>query len=112
MIRCKCLVTAADIPYDIGEDDGYVRDETFCAKTYRRYMDLKLLECYDNPALSYHMLLLNGLGGPVRSQRREGGQQERRCQHERAEAQPMVFSFFADLHESSFYPIAVIVPLS
>ena len=69
-IRCKCLVEAVDIPFDIGEDEGYTLDEAFCSKTYRRYMDLKLLECYDSPLLSYQMLLMNGLNGPIRSQRR------------------------------------------
>lgn len=69
-IRCKCRVDAVNIPMDIGEDDGYVIDEAFCSKAYRRYMDLRLLEEYDTPALGYQVLLLNGLGGPIRSQRR------------------------------------------
>ena len=69
-IRCKCLIEAVNIPFDVGEDDGYVLNEAFCSRTYRRYMDLKLLECYDNPMLSYQMLLMDGLTGPIRSQRR------------------------------------------
>ncbi len=69
-IRCKCLVGAVNIPCDIGEDDGYVLDEAFCSQSYKRYMDLKLLESYNEPALGYQLLLMNGLGGPVRSQRR------------------------------------------
>ncbi len=75
-IRCKCLVEAVDIPVDIGEDDGYVLDETFCSKSYRRYMDLMLLERYDTPMLGYHLLLMNGLSGPIRSQRKAPSQLE------------------------------------
>ena len=70
-IRCKCLIEKVDIPFDIGDDDGYVLDEAFCAKAYRRYMDLILVENYgNNPMLSYPMLLMNGLNGTIRSQRR------------------------------------------
>ncbi len=69
-IRCRCRIEETDIPFDIGEDDGYVLDETFCGRTRRRYMDLKLLESYDDPMLSYAMLKANGLTGPIRSQRR------------------------------------------
>ena len=70
-IRCKCRIDSVNIPFDIGEDEGYVLDEAFCSKSYRRYMDLVLLECYNNnPMLSYQMLLMNGLNGPIRSQRR------------------------------------------
>ena len=73
-IRCKCLIEAVNIPFDVGEDDGYVLNEAFCSRTYRRYMDLKLLECYDNPLLGYHMLLMNGLNGPICSQRKAPAQ--------------------------------------
>ena len=69
-IRCKCLVEATDIPVDTGDDDGYVLDESFCSRVRRRYMDLRLVETYDNPMLAYSMLLSHGLGGPIRSQRR------------------------------------------
>lgn len=70
-IRCKCRVESVDIPFDVGDDDGYVLNEAFCSKTYRRYMDLVLVECYaDNPMLSFQMLLMNGLVGTIRSQRR------------------------------------------
>ena len=70
-IRCKCLVRETDIPFDVGDDDGYVLDESFCSKSYRRYMDLVLMERYDdNPMLSFQMLLMNGLNGTIRSQRK------------------------------------------
>lgn len=70
-IRCKCRVESVDIPFDVGDDDGYVLNEAFCSKTYRRYMDLVLVEFYEsNPMLSYEMLLVNGLVGTIRSQRR------------------------------------------
>ena len=70
-IRCKCIVEDVDIPFDIGEDDGYVLNESFCSKAYRRYMDLRLVECYDSsPMLGFQMLLMNGLTGTIRSQRR------------------------------------------
>ena len=69
-IRCKCRVEDVDIPFDIGDDDGYVLDEAFCSRAYRRYMDLALLETYDSPLLGFQMLLMNGLGGTIRSQRR------------------------------------------
>ena len=69
-IRCKCRIEAVIIPADIGDDDGYVIDEGFCAKTHRRYMELRLEKIYDNPLLDYHALLMNGLSGPIRSQRR------------------------------------------
>lgn len=70
-IRCKCLIRETNIPFDAGDDDGYVLDESFCSKSYRRYMDLVLVECYDyNPMLSFQMLLMNGLAGTIRSQRR------------------------------------------
>ena len=71
-IRCKCVIEETDVPFDDGEDDdGYVLDEAFCARTYRRYMDLRLAERYeDSPMLGYRMLLMNGLTGAVRSQRR------------------------------------------
>ncbi len=69
-IRCKCIVEDVDIPFDIGEDDGYVLDESFCSKAYRRYMDLRLVESYaSSPMLSFQMLLMNGLTGTIRSQR-------------------------------------------
>ncbi len=71
-IRCKCLIGEADVPFDDGEDDGYIIDEAFCARTHRRYMELRLLETYDSPMLGYRMLLMNGLTGAVRSQRRAG----------------------------------------
>ena len=70
-IRCKCVVEDVDIPFDIGEDDGYVLDESFCSKAYRRYMDLRLVESYArSPMLGFQMLLMNGLTGTIRSQRR------------------------------------------
>lgn len=70
-IRCKCIVEDVDIPFDIGEDDGYVINESFCSKAYRRYMDLRLVEIYtDSPMLGFQMLLMNGLAGTIRSQRR------------------------------------------
>ena len=69
-IRCKCQIVETDIPFDIGDDDGYVLDEAFCSKAYRRYMDLQLMEIYDTPMLSYQALLMNGLHGPIRSQRK------------------------------------------
>lgn len=69
-LRCKCRVEAVDLPCDRGGEDGYELDEEFCSRTYRRYMDLKLLETYHTPALGYRMLLLNGLSGAIRSQRR------------------------------------------
>ena len=70
-IRCKCIVEDVDIPFDIGEDDGYVINESFCSKAYRRYMDLRLVEIYtDSPMLEFQMLLMNGLAGTIRSQRR------------------------------------------
>lgn len=69
-IRCRCRIAAVNIPGDSGGDDGYVRDEQFCSRTWRRYMDLELLEEYDSPAFSYPVLKLNGLNGPIRSQRR------------------------------------------
>ncbi len=70
-IRCKCKIESVDIPFDVNDDDGYVLNETFCSKSYRRYMDLVLIECYaDNPMLSFHMLLMNGLVGTIRSQRK------------------------------------------
>ena len=70
-IRCKCRIENVDIPFDIGEDDGYVLNEAFCSKSYRRYMDLVLVERYDdNPMLSFQMLLMNGLNGTIRSQRK------------------------------------------
>ncbi len=69
-IRCKCRIEVTNIPVDVGEDDGYVLDEAFCSKAYRRYMDLKMEKCFDNPMLGYQMLLMNGLSGPIRSQRR------------------------------------------
>lgn len=69
-IRCKCLIEAVNIPKDIGEDEGYVLDEGFNAKSFRRYMDLKLLECYDNPMLGYNMLLMNGINSSIRGQRK------------------------------------------
>ncbi len=69
-IRCKCLIAETDIPFDIGDDEGYVLDEAFCSKAYRRYMDLQLLEVYDCFLLEYHFLLMNGLSGPIRSQRK------------------------------------------
>ncbi len=69
--RCKCVIEDANIPFDVGEDDGYVLEEGFCAKSYRRYMDLRLTECYENnPVLGFRMLLMNGLTGKIRSQRR------------------------------------------
>lgn len=48
-----------------------VHDEDFCAKKYKRYMQLKLIERYQ-PCylLSYQHMLNNGLGGAIRSQRR------------------------------------------
>ena len=66
-IRCKCLVTAANLPFDISEDDGYT---LICSRAHKRYMDLKLVEIYNNPFLGYQLLLMNGLSGPIRSQRR------------------------------------------
>ena len=76
-IRCKCMIEDVDIPFDIGEDDGYVLDESFCAKSYRRYMDLRLIECYENsPVLGFQMLLMNGLTGTIRSQRRASSELE------------------------------------
>ena len=76
-IRCKCVIEDVDIPFDTGEDDGYVLDENFCAKSYRRYMDLRLIECYEsNPMLGFQMLLMNGLMGTIRSQRRVSSQLE------------------------------------
>ena len=70
-IRCKCVITAVDIPEDVGDDDGYVIDEAFCSKAYRKYMQLKLVERYQ-PCylLGFHFLLQNGLVGSIRSQRR------------------------------------------
>ena len=76
-IRCKCVIEDVDIPFDIGEDDGYVLDENFCAKSYRRYMDLRLIECYESsPMLGFQMLLMNGLTGTIRSQRRASSELE------------------------------------
>ena len=69
-ICCKCVIEEVNIPFDVGEDDGYVLDETFCSKQHRRYMDLRLLEDYDDPMLGYAMLKMNGLTSPIRSQRR------------------------------------------
>lgn len=69
-IRCKCIVEAVNVPADVGDDDGYVLDEEFCSKSYRRYMELKLVDVYSTPALGYHFLLMNGLSGPIRSQRK------------------------------------------
>jgi len=69
-IRCRCVITDADMPADPGGDDGYVLDEAFCARNHRRYMDLKLQETYDTHLLDYRMLLMNGLTAPIRSQRR------------------------------------------
>ena len=69
-IRCKCAITMVDIPLDIGDDEGYTINEAFCSRAYRRYMELKLLEIYDNPLLCFDMLLMNGLNGTIRSQRR------------------------------------------
>lgn len=69
-IRCKCLITEVDIPVDIGTDEGYVLDESFCSKSYRRYMELKLLEKYDCPLLGFHFLQMNGLSGTIRGQRK------------------------------------------
>ena len=71
-IRCKCIIDAANIPADIGNDDGYTLNEEFCSRTHKRYMQLRLLDTYDNPFLGFHMLLANGLHGPIRSQRRAG----------------------------------------
>ncbi|MBR0352761.1 MAG: hypothetical protein IJH53_06110 [Oscillospiraceae bacterium] len=69
-IRCKCVVESVNIPCDIGEDDGYTLDEEFCTRSFRRYMDLKLIEFYDTPLLSYQLLLMNGLNASIRSQRK------------------------------------------
>ena len=69
-LRCKCIAVDVDIPFDIGEDEGYTIDEEFCSRSYRRYMSLKLVELYDNTFLSFKEMLHNGLGGTVRSQRR------------------------------------------
>lgn len=69
-IRCKCVIGETELPFDCGNDDGYVIDGEFCARTYRRYMELRLVERWDTPLLGYGFLLRNGLGGPVRSQRR------------------------------------------
>lgn len=69
-IRCKCRIEMVDIPWDIGDDDGYVLDETFCNRAYRRYMELKLVEQYDCYMLNFDFLLHNGLAGTIRSQRR------------------------------------------
>lgn len=71
-IRCKCRVDSVDIPFDVSDnDEGYVLNEAFCSKAYRRYMDLVLVESYDsNPMLSFEMLQMNGLVGTIRSQRR------------------------------------------
>lgn len=76
-IRCKCIIEDIDIPFDIGEDDGYVLNEDFCAKSYRRYMDLRLVECYESSTmLGFQMLLMNGLTGTIRSQRRVSSELE------------------------------------
>ena len=72
-IRYKCLVAAVNIPCDNEEDDGYVLNAAFCSRSHRRYMELKLIEEYSNPFLSYQMLLRNGLSSPIRSQRRAAG---------------------------------------
>lgn len=69
-IRCKCIAVETDIPIDIGDDDGYVVDDAFCARTHRRYMNLQLKETYSTPMLGYQFLLYNGLNGTIRSQRR------------------------------------------
>lgn len=69
-IRCKCIAVETDIPFDIGDDDGYVVDDAFCARSHRRYMNLQLKETYSTPMLGYQLLLYNGLNGTIRSQRR------------------------------------------
>ena len=69
-IRCKCIAEDVDIPIDIGEDSGYTLDEEFCSKSYRKYMRLRVLALYKCPLLGFQSLLLNGLRGTVRSQRR------------------------------------------
>lgn len=71
-IRCRCRIEATNIPADTSADDGYVLDEAFCSKSYHRYMDLKLMEIYDSPLLSFQMLQANGLAGTIRGQRRVG----------------------------------------
>ena len=74
---CGAVVCIVDQLYFIGEDDGYVLDENFCAKSYRRYMDLRLIECYESsPMLGFQMLLMNGLMGTIRSQRRASSELE------------------------------------
>ena len=76
-IRCKCRIESVNIPFDVGEDEGYVLDEALCAKSYRRYMDLRLIDCYDSsPMLGFQMLLMNGLTGTIRSQRRTSSELE------------------------------------
>lgn len=69
-IRCKCRVEMVDIPWDIGDDDGYVLDENFCSRAYRRYMELRLVERYDCYMLKFDFLIHNGLNGTIRSQRK------------------------------------------
>lgn len=69
-IRCKCIVTDVDIPFDIGDDDGYTINEQFVSMAYHRYMELQLVEMYKTPFLSFEALQMNGLFGTIRSQRR------------------------------------------
>ncbi len=69
-ICCKCIIEDVDIPLDVGDDDGYVIDEMFSLKSYRRFMDLKMIEIYDNPLLGLSFLKMNGLGSPIQGQRR------------------------------------------
>jgi len=73
-IRCKCIIESVDIPVDISDDEGYTIDESFCSRAYRRYMDLRLVEKYDCPLLGFQFLLMNGLSGTIRSQRRASAQ--------------------------------------
>ena len=69
-IRCKCKIECVDIPVDIGTDEGYTIDDTFFSRTYRRYMKLRLISKYNCPFLEFQFLLMNGLSGTIRSQRR------------------------------------------
>lgn len=46
-IKCKCSIEDVDIPVDIGNDEGYVLDKSFCNRVYSRYMRLKLIESFD-----------------------------------------------------------------
>lgn len=73
-IRCKCRIESVDIPVDIGTDEGYTLDNAFCSRAYRRYMKLSLVKKYDCPFLGFQFLLMNGLLGTIRSQRRASNQ--------------------------------------